>query len=437
MTARRMLVLLVVLGAIGIPAGILNALCVGRSCADPTPDGPAVPFCPLPEPLRALLVDGYREGRSPDVLGVADRVPVVTDLGGTFAPWPAVGSELDLRVPIVFAGAGVRAGAEIPDDVALADVAPTIAEILGFERPFPEVRSGTAVPGVADGEAPTLVLLVTWKWTGTADLEAAPDRWPFLASLLDQGAGTLSGRIGSLPIDPTATLTTIGAGGPPSEHGVTGSVVRNEEGQVVPAFGDGAPVPIIAALADDLDDASGRSRIGLVATDELDRGLIGGRWYEGSDDDEVTVATGPDAVESARAMLASMGQSEDTDLLGVVLDGPVRAMDRRTEQIVRAARAAAGGSVLVVVAATGSVRAGEGAPPDDLVIEAVERAVPGAAVVAATVPGGMFLDRDALTAAGVTGQVAVEALLGVTDEDGREMMADAFQGFAVSFARYC
>jgi hypothetical protein len=291
---------------------------------------------------------------------------------------------------------------------------------------------------VADGEAPTLVLLVTWKWTGTADLEASPDRWLFLASLLDQGAGTLSGRIGSLPIDPTATLTTIGAGGPPSEHGVTGSVVRNEEGQVVPAFGDRAPVPIIAGLADDLDDASGRrSRIVLVATDELDRGLIGGRWYEGPDDDEVTVATGPDAVESARAMLESMGQGEDTDLLGVVLDGPVRAMDRRTEQIVRAARAAAGGSVLVVVAGTGSVRSGEGAPPDDPVIEAVERAVPGAAVVAATVPGGMFLDRDALTAAGVTGQVAVEALLGVTDEDDREMMADAFQGFAVSFARYC
>jgi hypothetical protein len=46
-TGRRMLVLLVVLAAIGIPAGILQALCVGGSCAA-DPGGSTVPFCPLP-----------------------------------------------------------------------------------------------------------------------------------------------------------------------------------------------------------------------------------------------------------------------------------------------------------------------------------------------------------------------------------------------------
>jgi hypothetical protein len=42
-----------------------------------------------------------------------------------------------------------------------------------------------------------------------------------------------------------------------------------------------------------------------------------------------------------------------------------------------------------------------------------------------------------LRAQQVTGQVAVDALLAAEDPDGGRMMADAFQGFAVSFARYC
>jgi hypothetical protein len=436
-TGRRMLVLLVVLGAIGIPAGVLNALCVGRSCPDPAPEAAPIPFCPHPEDVRALLVNGYREGRSPDVLGVAREVPIVTDLGGASAPWPIVGVDLDLRVPIVFAGTGVRAGGAVPDGSTLAQIAPTVAEALGFDRPFPDVRSGTAIEGVASGEPPRLALLVVWKWTGTADLEASPGAWPFLTQLLDEGAGTLLGRTGSLPNDPTATITTIGTGGLPSEHGVTGSVVRGDDGDVVPAFGDGAPIPIISSLAEDLDDAGSQTpEIALVAPDELDRGLIGGGWYGEPDDDDVTVT--PDAVGAVRSLLSTRGGGAGPDILGVVLGGTPKRLDRQTERIVRAARRAYDGSVLVVMAGTGSQERDPAAASDTDLVDAVEGAVPGSEpAVAAVVPGGIFLDREALTAEGVTGQVAVQALLGVTDDDGREIMADAFQGFAVSFARYC
>jgi hypothetical protein len=37
----------------------------------------------------------------------------------------------------------------------------------------------------------------------------------------------------------------------------------------------------------------------------------------------------------------------------------------------------------------------------------------------------------------VTGQVAVDALDGLTGPAGEPMLSDTFQGFAVSFARYC
>src|SRR4029450_2869631 len=78
------------------------------------------------------------------------------------------------------------------------------------------------------------------------------------------------------------------------------------------------------------------------------------------------------------------------------------------------------------------------AVPDRGLVDAIEEAVPGdAPAVAATVPGGLFLDQAVLREQQVTGQVAVDALLSASGPSGERMLADAFQGFAVSFARYC
>jgi hypothetical protein len=132
------------------------------------------------------------------------------------------------------------------------------------------------------------------------------------------------------------------------------------------------------------------------------------------------------------------GADDVPDILGVVLDGRVRSMDRWTREIVTEAERATSGSTLVVVAGTGSREADQLAVPDEGLIAAVEDAVPGdAPAVAATVAGGLFLDQAVLREEQVTGQVAVDALLAATGPDGERMLADAFQGFAVSFARYC
>lgn len=443
MFGRRLLTLLVVLGAIALPAGVLHALCVGRSCGDASQGTARVPFCPLPAALKEDIANGYRDGRSPDVLGVVRRgAPVYSPTGPTDLriPWPATGGGSDTRVPIVFSGTGIASNANVPDGTTLDRIAPTVSEAIGLDRPFPNVRSGTAIPTVADGDRPELVLLVAWKGIGTAELRNAPGEWPFLTSLLEGDAGTIEGSTGSVPLDPAATLTTIGTGGLPSQHGITGSFVRNDDGDVVAAFGDRAPVTVIATLADDLDEATGqRSAVSLVATDETDRGLIGTGWaYDDRDTDRVALAPSGGAVAAVRTVLARARPDGVADLLGVVLEGGVSRLDRWTSQIVHAARVALDGSVLVVVAGTGQWDRVEGSVPDTALVEGVEDAVPGATpIVAATVPGGLFLDRPVMTEAGVTGQVAVDALFGATDPNGRPVIADAFQGFAVSFARYC
>jgi len=436
---RRLLVMLIVLAAIGIPAAVLTATCAGRSCDASGGEVLRVPFCPLPAALKDGIANGFREGRSPDVLGVAAGTPVYTDVDGLRTPWPATDASTDLRVPMVFAGTGVTQGASVPNGTTLDRVAPTVSDILGFERAFPEVRSGTSITGVANGERPRLVILIAWKGVGSSELESQQGDWPFLSSLLDDGAGTLEGEAASLPLDPAATLTTIGTGGLPSQHGITGSFVRNGEGAVVQAYAPDAPVQIIATLADDLDHADPSTLVGLVATDERDRGIVGGHWYPGEDPVDSVIgdsATAPLSVEVH--LTTGYGADDVPDVLGVVLDGRVRSMDRWTGEIVTEAERATSGSTLVVVAGTGSAETDRLAVPDRGLVDQVEEAVPGDALaVAATVPGGLFLDQAVLREQQVTGQVAVDALLSASGASGERMLADAFQGFAVSFARYC
>jgi hypothetical protein len=431
--------MLVVLAAIGIPAAVLTATCAGRSCEASGGEALRVPFCPLPEAIKAEIANGFREGRSPDVLGVADGTPISTDVSGLRAPWPATGAFTDPRVPVVLAGAGVVSGASVPDGTTLDRIAPTVSDVLGFERGHPEVRSGTAVPDIANGELPRLILLIAWKGVGSSELESRPDDWPFLSWLLDDGSGTLEGAAGSLPLDPAATLTTIGTGGLPSQHGITGSFVRNGQGGVVQAYAPDAPVQIIATLADDLDHADPATLVGLVATDERDRGIVGGDWYPGEDPVDTVIGDSVTAPLSVEVHLTTgYGADDVPDVIGVVLDGRVRSMDRWTRQIVTESERATSGSTLVAVAGTGSSDGDRLAVPDRELVDAVDEAVPGdAPAVAATVPGGVFLDQAVLRDEQVTGQVAVDALLSATGPGGERMLADAFQGFAVSFARYC
>ncbi len=405
-----------------------------------------VPFCPLPSWLRADLVAGYRAGRSPDVLTVTRRPSLWggTDAGRTAAPWPTAArvARGETAVPIVFWGTGVGHGAAVPAGTELDQIAPTLSRILSFRRPHPDVRAGTAVAGVADGARPRLVLEVAWKGVGSGDLRRASGAWPFLRSLRSRGAGTMSGDTGSLPLDPAATLTTIGTGGLPSQHGITGTLVRNDAGRIVRAWGPGAPFSVIATLPDDLDQAMHqRPRIGLVAADPADRGIIGGNWYIGHDRDDEVVASGDGAASAAELLLSSgYGRDAVPDVLAVVLDGSAASMDRRTEAVVAAAERASRGSVAVVVAGTGtSIRSSDAnRVAVTNVVSQIEAGVPGDEnVVAGVVPGGLFLDQQVLTDQGITGNSVVGASLAASGPSDAPLLEDAFQGFAVSFARYC
>ena len=438
---RRMLGLLVFLAVIGLPAFALRVMCVGHSCDEPAEATASVPFCSLPGTLRSAVEAGFREGRSPDVLAVTTRDASVGggDAFGRNDPqpgWPTTGP-IDRTVPLAIGGAGLSEGT-IPKGTGLDDIAPTIAALMGIERPHPEVRSGRAVAAVDATTAAPLVVTIVWKGVGSAELAEEPGAWPYLASVMDATVSTMSAEVPSLPLDPAATLTTIGTGGLPSQHGITGTLVRNDDGRVVEAWGPDAPVSVIAALGDDLDDLTDqRARIGLVAADPADRGLVGEAWYVASDRDDVATTPSPDAARAVATLLADgYGADDVPDLLAVTLDGSPREMDRATERILTTLGAEAPRAAYVVTA-TGSpvtfadLRGREVGDQVDSILS-LRRSV-----VEAAAPGGLYLDQKVVARRELTEDEILGALGRVTDTASIEVFDQVFPAIAVSFGRYC
>jgi hypothetical protein len=440
-TDRRTLVVVLVALAVAVPAAALRALCVGRSCRPAEPEGASVPFCSLPPELRDLVAAGFRDGRGPHIMVITGDTAVrgSTGQGDPSAPWPSTAGDPSARVPLVFAGAGARDVARIPPGTTLDAVAPTVAEAIRLRRPHPGVRSGRPIAGLAeDAPRPRLVVEVAWVGVGTEELQADPTAWPTLRGLIEDHAGTLDAEVGSVPLDPAAVLTTIGAGALPEDHGITGSLVRNDDGQIVPAWGPGSPYSVVAGLGDDLDELRGqRPRIGAILTDPSERGIIGGTWYVEGDRDDLLIETQASALPPTVEGLLDRGYGADptTDLLAVVMRGSIRSMDRALAGMVGAVEEAVGEDVLVVVTGTGSAAPGQAVPASAL--EAgVERRL-GLDVVAAAAPGGLFLDQQALTSTGLSDDPVLRALRSLRSPDGGPLVADAFPQVAVTFARYC
>ncbi|MDP9223901.1 MAG: hypothetical protein M3P18_08595 [Actinomycetota bacterium] len=448
MSVRDKLVALFIAAlAITAPAAVLRGICAANACRPVANAATKVPFCSLAPDVKRRIVKGYRDGRSPDLLAITERAAVGVNADGVASAWPSLHSPKP-AVPIGFYGYGVSHGRRIPPGTTLDAVAPTIAEILGIRRPHPQVRSGHALEGVASGSRPRLVLEIVGKGIAGGRLRSiqARHRRSLWTRMRSGGAVTFAADPGSLPLDPAAVLTTIGTGGMPFQHGITGTRIRNDQGKVVPAWGPGAPVSVIAALGDDLDhQMHQRPLVGMVALNRSDRGVIGGNWYVGHDRDDVRIISRkgtPRALERAeeRAVhgLLRRGYGADAtpDLLAVVLDVRASAFTNSLARLYDAARTAAHGRAALVVTATGAEHA-RSPIRASTVVRRLDHDLHGdPQVVAARAVGGLFLRQRTLSQNSLSDAGAARILerqrLG-----GRALFADVFPSIAVSFARYC
>jgi hypothetical protein len=450
--SRRLVMLALVTALVAAPAGVLRAMCVGKSCERVQESDVDIPFCSLSPTLRRAIATGYYDGRSPDIVVVA-RQAIVGDTTGRAqsAAWPSSTALRETRVPIVFFGRGVDRSGRVPDGAVLHDIAPTVADLVDLERPHPEVRAGQEIAGVSSGEVPRLVLTVVWKGISSSDLEARPAAWPTLRGLMARGVATMEGRVGSLPADPTPVLATIGTGGLPREHGIVAPIIRSnlnygglgsgaEVGSLVPAWAGRSPGSVIATLADDLDEAmSQRPRIGLVGTEIGDRGLVGRNWYPGADSDDVAIADNPGLQTEAFVRMVKAGYGRDSipDLVAVAARGPIKALDGQLRRLIAAAEDASDHSLAVIVTTSGGEARDRRSMPAGRLVQRIEQLVgEDRSPVADAVPAGLFLDPKAMTAGRITDDDIVRSVLDVR-AGGERVAVDAFGGLAVSFGRYC
>jgi hypothetical protein len=208
------------------------------------------------------------------------------------------------RVPLVVYAPGLVAHSDSEERVSLADIAPTIAGLIGFDG-FPSDREGRALPlhRLSDAGQPPPKVVVTFVIDGGGwnVLETWPRAWPNLRRLMGEGANFRNAITGSFPAVTACAHATIGTGAFPRTHGITGHNIRTPQG-VRKAYGKaGIADPsdlLVPTLADLYSESRGnRPWVGELGYQIWHMGMLGhgGRtrgpgekpvgvyWSEGSD----------------------------------------------------------------------------------------------------------------------------------------------------------
>ncbi|MEA2554787.1 MAG: hypothetical protein QOI60_118 [Actinomycetota bacterium] len=186
------------------------------------------------------------------------------------------------RVPIaVFAPGVVDAGVR-DERVSLADLAPTTAGLLGvdFSAPDGEPLPGIDKPAVRPKVVVTFVIdgggwNVLQHWTG----QGANDPWPNLRRLFGRSLVYRNAITGSFPAVTACAHATIGTGGFPSAHGITGHYLRRD-GHRTTAYGkpgEADPTFLLRPTLADVwsHETNGRAWIGEIGYQIWHLGMIG------------------------------------------------------------------------------------------------------------------------------------------------------------------
>jgi predicted AlkP superfamily pyrophosphatase or phosphodiesterase len=211
------------------------------------------------------------------------------------------------RVPLVLFGPGhigSRGPITIPEEVTLADVAPTVAELLDFRLPE---RDGKVLDEavVSSSTPPKLIFTAVIDGGGWNVLDLWGDRWPNIKRLMHEGVSIENAVAGSSPSITPAVHTTLSTGAFPNRHKITAIVLRTDEGQLTEPFAPHATAPTIenvdpGANTDmptiaDLWDLSleNDALVGMVSPGRFQFGMMGlGTTVEGGDKDIAAILSG-------------------------------------------------------------------------------------------------------------------------------------------------
>ena len=277
----------------------LISIAMAMSCSpsvDPVEDDSATWYqvaCRRPVQQLLLTKRGLFGNRGPDITFIPHNGNTLGSFSGNTnhsGPWGFL-----QRVPLVFYGPGfIKPSGLVTTerDVTLADIAPTIAELLEVDPPRTSVGKPIEevfLPEPEGSEDLRLVVVIVWDGAGWNVLRRWPSEWPFLRHLMETGTTIENGIVGTSPSITPPVHSTIGTGAFPNRHGIVNIHQRDAQGEISAALSAASSDNLeIETLADTYDRQTGNvSKIGLVSkASALHLGLIGhGAAIPGGDKD--------------------------------------------------------------------------------------------------------------------------------------------------------
>lgn len=240
--------------------------------------------CDLPPRQLLRVWEGTKAPASGEIQIVAAEPDYVGGGLSHAGPWDYV-----QEVPLFFYGPGrVPALGRVDGRATLADIAPTNAEMLGFDFDAPDGHelAPALLPDVERAGPPKLLVTLVWDGAGRNVLDEWPEDWPFLAGLVDRGVWFDDAEIGSSPSNTPPMHATIGTGAFPRRHGVI-DLYQQIDGEIDKPQQEGPDTLLLPTLADLYDVAHGNEPlVGVIATLGAHTGMVGhGSQWDGGDAD--------------------------------------------------------------------------------------------------------------------------------------------------------
>jgi hypothetical protein len=181
-------------------------------------------------------------------------------------------------VPMLWYGPGfIQAQGAVGRAVTLADVAPTIAKLIGFDWDAPDGVPMTEALVPNPPSPPKLVVVLVYDAGGRYVHDLWPGAWPNLKGLIPKGTWYEDATAGASPSNTAPAHATIGTGAFPFRHGVLDNYNRYPDGSVRDPYAQGPNYGLLCrALAEDYAAEVGPDAIvGLSATVPWHLGTIG------------------------------------------------------------------------------------------------------------------------------------------------------------------
>lgn len=257
--------------------------------------------CGLGETLLRRTLRGSWPGRGPNLSFIPHRGNPFGDFSFSTThsgPWDFL-----QRVPLLLYGPGFimpQGDLRLEREVTLADVVPTLAELMGTPAPSTAVGrpiKSALLPRARRSKDLRLIVTVVWDGGGSNVLRRWDGSWPFLDSLTNRGTFVADATVGSSPSVTPAVHATLGTGAFPNRHGIV-NITQRDNGYLTGSFESLSPDHLEAeTLADVWDRRTGnRAKIGLVAKDGLHLGMMGhGAYLPGGDHDVAAITGAGDA----------------------------------------------------------------------------------------------------------------------------------------------